>query len=417
MRLFGSLRPPPPLAGRGYLLWMGPAAGLLVAWVWGDRSAVWLAAGVVAGYAAELSALRVGERESEPANAAVAFFLAFGTLVAAIPFLAVGGLLPIREAVLAEFRTHHLLVVPLAAMAATTIHHAYARRRAGDRDDRRRDEQPDPSRRWLAIFGGIALVLVIATADGLFPAPYSIDFLYLGPVLLVTMAAGPRGGILVALLSAESRGISRGLSYDGDLTPLYTAFDSLLVGAGLGAAALLLTHIHRGQEREAAAARTDILTGLMNRKAFLERLESEIARAGRHQRPLSVAYLDLDGFKAINDTLGHAVGDEVLRIVAGVLSTAIRGEDVAARLGGDEFAILLPETDPDIAPRVVERVRREIEDRMHAFSWQVTCSVGLVTTTLPDTSVDVLLHRADQLMYEVKNSGKNALRQVFLGQV
>lgn len=405
------------LTARDWLLWLGPLTGLLVAWVWGDRSPTWLVFGTVLGYAAEFAALRVASRERTPGHAALAFFLAFATLIASIPFLAVGGLLSLRAAVVAGYEPPHLLIVPIAAVALALAHYDRATRAAGATEDRRHDPPQRRSHLWLAIFGTIALVLGVSVADSIMPAPYSIDFLYLIPVLVVTLAAGPRAGILVAIMSAESRGIVRGLSYDDHLLAGLATLDFILVAAGLIGAVLLVAHNQRAFERENSAARTDTLTGLMNRKAFLERLEGEVARAGRHQRPLSVAYIDLDGFKAVNDGFGHAVGDEVLRIVSGVLRTAIRGEDVPARLGGDEFAILLPETDPDIAPRVIERVRGEIEDRMHAFGWQVTCSVGLVTTTLPGTSVDTLLHRADQLMYEVKNDGKNALRQVFLEQV
>lgn len=402
-----------PTTPRDYILWMGPTTGLLAAWVWGDRSSAWLLAGLAIGYAAEFAALRVASREKSPGEAAIAFFVAFLTLITVVPFLAIGGLLSFRGAVVAAFAPYQLLLIPAAALMLAAAHHS--RTAAADtRAPRRHGKRPRRSDRWLWIFGATALVIALGAAHARVPAPYSLDFLYLLPVLLVTNAAGRQAGLLVAGLSAEARGIARGLSYDGPLDPGPTALDSLLIAAGLASAAILLARIQRGLEREHAAARTDALTGLMNRKAFLERLETEVSRAGRHDRPLSIAYLDLDGFKAVNDTFGHAAGDEVLRIVAGVLLASIRGEDVAARFGGDEFAILLPETDPDLAPRVIERVRSEVEDRMHAFSWQVTCSVGLVTSTQPDASVDTLLVRADELMYQVKHEGKNALRQVFI---
>src|SRR5689334_8696592 len=110
-----------------------------------------------------------------------------------------------------------------------------------------------------------------------------------------------------------------------------------------------------------ADATTDTLTGLANHRAFQERLRAEALRASRHDRSVALALVDVDHFKAVNDAGGHAVGDQVLRAVAGHLREHLRAEDLLARVGGDEFAVLLPEADAVAAAAALERARRAIE--------------------------------------------------------
>jgi len=109
-------------------------------------------------------------------------------------------------------------------------------------------------------------------------------------------------------------------------------------------------------------AHTDALTGLYNRRIFMQRLEEEIERVKRHNSTLSVLLFDLDHFKKVNDTYGHDVGDAVLQTVATTTSDVKRVTDVAARLGGEEFGVLLPETDQEGAVQVANRLRQSIED-------------------------------------------------------
>lgn len=395
---------------------VGPIVGLAAAWIWGDRSAGWLVTGALTGLAAELIGAVASEREAKPGSRVVAFFLTFQIVLAGIPFLVLSGLMEMRTEAYASFRVWQLALIPVAGLAATVVREKLRPVAAGERRAKPpREGEPRSYQRWLWVGAALAMLAMIAAADAITPSPYSLDFLYLLPTLLVAWKAGSRAGIMVAVLAAESRGIVRGFSYPGGLEPLLVGLDFAVLAAGLGAGAVALGGIGALLRREQSAARTDPLTGLHNRKAFLERVDQEVARTAREGGPISIAYLDLDGFKAVNDNHGHSVGDEVLRIVAGALKTTLRGDDFAARFGGDEFAVLLPDTDPELAPRVVERVRAEIEDRMHAFAWSVTCSVGMVTSTRPDPSTDDLLRQADDLMYEVKREGKNALRQVVVG--
>jgi diguanylate cyclase (GGDEF)-like protein len=155
-------------------------------------------------------------------------------------------------------------------------------------------------------------------------------------------------------------------------------------------------------------ARTDPLTGLPNRRAFLERVTDELARARRNATPVCLAYLDVDNFKHLNDQRGHAEGDEFLRHIAQAIKETIRATDVAARLGGDEFAVLFTEAkrtavDP-LAHRLLARVRA-LGDRYPGLD--LGASVGMAWFDAPPDDPELLLQRADRAMYEAKLAGKH----------
>jgi diguanylate cyclase (GGDEF)-like protein len=151
-------------------------------------------------------------------------------------------------------------------------------------------------------------------------------------------------------------------------------------------------------------AMLDYLTGLPNRPAMIEAIERAIVNQERHGESFSLLYMDLDGFKPLNDRLGHAVGDAVLREVAAAFQAVTRGEELAARLGGDEFALLVAGCEGVAAG---ERVRAELNTRMQSQGWQVTPSIGVVWVPHPPPSVEAALSAADALMYKAKASGKN----------
>jgi diguanylate cyclase (GGDEF)-like protein/PAS domain S-box-containing protein len=158
-------------------------------------------------------------------------------------------------------------------------------------------------------------------------------------------------------------------------------------------------------------AHTDFLTGLVNRGHFLELAAQELARVRRYRSPLSVAMLDLDHFKTINDTYGHGVGDKVLIELAEICRRTLRGPDVIGRIGGEEFAILLPETTGDQAYEVIERLRETIASTEipmeHGLPVHFTASIGITSVANSDTNIEVLLNRADQALYEAKRNGRN----------
>ena len=161
-------------------------------------------------------------------------------------------------------------------------------------------------------------------------------------------------------------------------------------------------------------ARTDPLTGLYNRRHFLELAEQELSRAKRYEKPLSMLMIDLDEFKAINDSNGHQTGDNVLRKIAEICRLTLREVDIIGRMGGEEFAILLPESDAAQAMEVAERLRLRIADATIPLEQQgelsCTASIGAATLDGADIDVDQLLNLADKGMYEAKRSGRNQVR-------
>lgn len=166
-------------------------------------------------------------------------------------------------------------------------------------------------------------------------------------------------------------------------------------------------------QRLEQSATTDALTALANRRAFEARLEQEIARAKRYHQPLSLLVLDLDHFKRINDTYGHAAGDEVLRRVASLVTGSIRQVDLAARYGGEELAVIVPMTPLKGAQVAAERLRRliadaqiEIADQSGTTSISVTVSIG-VATLCNGQGRDALFTSADQALYRAKETGRD----------
>ncbi|CAA7627131.1 sensor domain-containing diguanylate cyclase [Magnetospirillum sp. SS-4] len=157
-------------------------------------------------------------------------------------------------------------------------------------------------------------------------------------------------------------------------------------------------------------ATTDPLTGVGNRRHFLSIAEAELGKVHRHGRPLSVVTFDIDWFKQINDRFGHGVGDDVIKAVAGVCTGVSRDIDVVGRMGGEEFAILLPETDLAAAMEVARRLHERIGDIHIATDkgeLSVTASFGVTQVRPDDGDIDIALRRADQALYEAKETGRD----------
>jgi diguanylate cyclase (GGDEF)-like protein len=195
----------------------------------------------------------------------------------------------------------------------------------------------------------------------------------------------------------------------------YGSYDSILVGELRQAisssvkGALLTRALEEAKRKVEALAVTDPLTGLYNRRHLSVRLREEYARAKRHQRPLSVIMVDLDGFKRINDEYGHDEGDQVLKRVAGILRGKVRAVDTVARFGGDEFVIVLSEAPKEIAEKVGLRILNEMEGDLDVHG-VVSASLGIATNTFdgnPSTDEEQLIRQADHAMLSAKRSGKN----------
>ncbi len=162
------------------------------------------------------------------------------------------------------------------------------------------------------------------------------------------------------------------------------------------------------QLRDLAA--NDPLTGLMNRRTMDVVFLREFERSLRYGRPLSVMMVDIDHFKSINDTYGHATGDEVLKIMAGILKSKIRVHDMVARYGGEEFALILPETEEDGAFLLSQRLMNAI--RSYAFPTEkgelkLTASIGIAQWKEKNESLSGLIEKADQALYDAKRRGRD----------
>lgn len=168
--------------------------------------------------------------------------------------------------------------------------------------------------------------------------------------------------------------------------------------------------VYRQQINELAMM--DGLTGLANRRHFLERANESLSQAKRHGRQLSVLALDLDHFKSINDRHGHSGGDDALRFFAGVLSAQLREEDISGRIGGEEFGVILPDASPQTGMAVAERIRKAIEGapataRATTTTIPLTVSIGVASFPRSGETLEQLLHQADTLLYSAKNAGRN----------
>ena len=165
------------------------------------------------------------------------------------------------------------------------------------------------------------------------------------------------------------------------------------------------------QEQLQTLAATDELTSLINRRHFFEIAKTELARAARYSNPTSILMIDIDYFKHVNDTLGHAAGDLLLQKFAQHCLSLIRSQDCLSRLGGEEFALLLPETTLEQAWRLGERIRTSLEHTQFSVSpdttTNITCSIGAAQKLETDDTFEALLSRADAALYVAKNSGRN----------
>jgi diguanylate cyclase (GGDEF)-like protein len=260
------------------------------------------------------------------------------------------------------------------------------------------------------VAAGFVLVLVLWVIDYFTGPDFSFVVFYLFPVFLVTWFAGKNAGIAISLMSGLAWFVADVLTMTAE-THVSIPYLNLVTKLGFFLIVnLTVTSLRTSLERERELARTDYVTRVANSRFFAEIALQEIKRAGRYLHPFSVAYLDIDDFKAVNDRWGHSTGDKVLAAVAASIRSNIRETDAVARLGGDEFGLLLPETGYDAAEVVVQKVHQSLLSSMGRNGWHVTFSIGVVTFRTPPDSVDSMLKVADAFMYSVKRSGKNRIK-------
>jgi diguanylate cyclase (GGDEF)-like protein len=297
---------------------------------------------------------------------------------------------------------------------------------------RRRRPGLSETSRWerLFVMSLVSTALVWGVGGLLIMPPHSL----LHQVIVYFILMGIAGGA-VASYSAHASGASVSVGcvilpatvwfvLQDDLVLRTMAAGGLVyVGAAYRASRTLSSFLRRSfqlthelQGAYAAAeelARTDDLTGLKNRRAFYELGELTLGQAKRYGHPLCVVMLDIDRFKRINDTWGHAAGDEAIKAVAKAIRQTVRATDISGRVGGEEFAVLLPETTAEEAAAQAERLRQAIAGLcLHQAADEIpfTCSLGVAEGD-GESSLDRLMGRADQALYEAKVQGRNRVVQ------
>lgn len=259
---------------------------------------------------------------------------------------------------------------------------------------------------------GCALALLVALGALDYYTGYEISFagFYLAPITLVTWYLNKRAGLVIAILSAVVWSwvdVVAGQQYSH---PFIMYWNTLTRLAFYTVVLLLISQVKEKYEVAEQLALTDPLTGIANRRRFFLLTGMMLDSARRSGAPTTVAYVDIDGFKDINDHYGHHEGDEVLQRVARTMQHNARHADVVARLGGDEFVVLLPETDQAAARTVIARLQQALRAAVREQRYPLTFSIGVITYTAPPSSVTAMLQAADRLMYAVKRSGKNTVR-------
>lgn len=237
----------------------------------------------------------------------------------------------------------------------------------------------------------------------------AFSFFYLVPVGIATWYLGQREGYAMALLCSFVWAASNrlaGETYSHEIIRYWNT------GVRLGmffVVTEILGNLHISLMNEKALSRIDFLTGINNRREFYDRARQELLSSKRLGHPLTIAFMDLDSFKQVNDRLGHHAGDELLRAIAQTMLSTIRKTDVVARMGGDEFALLLQNVGQDGACHALKKIITVLVEKMKELNAPISFSMGAATLLAPMDSVDEAIRMADQLMYSAKALGKNEI--------
>ncbi len=249
---------------------------------------------------------------------------------------------------------------------------------------------------------GLVFTVLFGVLDIMAPIQYSFILLYIFPVALTTWFGRRSAGIAVSILCTAFWTYT---NPQVDMpSSIWNVLSTLIIFI---AVSVMLRKIRSMWENDIVLSRTDQLTGAMNRRAFDEIVEYEMLRLQRQNSPFSLAYLDLDNFKKVNDCFGHKKGDELLKAVVECISSNLRRTDVVARIGGDEFTIFFPATDQNSVKRVMVKLKEQLRLLSEKNNWPTTYSIGVITCTDTQCDLERLISLADKLMYEVKRSGKN----------
>jgi len=255
-------------------------------------------------------------------------------------------------------------------------------------------------------------VTIFTVGMDLFASKYfmAVTIFYLFPVVLVAWHTDKKIAIPVALINGVLEISIRYCYLLGEINH-YVLFWNIIIKCIVNTClVILVSKLVYSYKKEQILSRVDFLTGIPNWMAFSEILEREKQRAIRYKQNISLAYIDCDNFKKVNDEYGHQEGNKVLSLVASTMTNCIRKTDYAARIGGDEFAILLTEASPEDAKKVIKKVKDILIAEMKSNDFPVTFSMGVATFENPPESIDEMVKISDLLMNDVKSSTKNNIK-------
>jgi diguanylate cyclase (GGDEF)-like protein len=256
----------------------------------------------------------------------------------------------------------------------------------------------------------VVMIAFLGYLDYISGFEFSFSLFYLFPVTAAAWFVNRKSAIYLSFVSTVVWYISNLLAGQTYTQPVIGYWNAAVRLGFFIITALLLSRMKESLDREKELSRTDSITGLFNSRAFYQLADAELRRVKRYAHPYTLAYLDIDQFKNINDRFGHLVGDSVLKVIAGTLLENLRQTDLVARLGGDEFAILLPETDNEAARVTITKVQQVLNKAMTSHNWKTTFSIGVVTYHKYSLPIDAMIQKVDALMYKAKESGRNDIR-------
>lgn len=255
---------------------------------------------------------------------------------------------------------------------------------------------------------GIILSLTIFYIDyKIFGPDITFTLVYLLPIVGVCWYTGMGYAIFISFLCVAEWSVIKFHLYIMDKDFIIYIFNIVTKLFMYIFVIFLLTQLKKSLQKEKKLARMDHLTGAYNRHGFFELLELELYKMKRYSKPLTLAYLDIDDFKKINDRLGHSSGDKILIDFTKVIRKNIRESDIIARIGGDEFIILFPDMDYINAGIAIDKIKKTVCEMMENNSWGCSLSIGVGIFNGWDKSSDEMIQIVDQLMYKIKNGTKN----------
>lgn len=264
-----------------------------------------------------------------------------------------------------------------------------------------------PQNRLIVITGGI--ILILGYLDYLTGFELSFSFFYLIPITVTAWAFERKIGLASSVICALVWLTSNLLSGQHFSTLFVGVWNTMIRFGFYSVVTVLLSELHQLLETERVLANTDPLTGALNRRSFYTIVEKRMIFSEVNKRPYTLVFIDLDNFKTVNDSLGHAEGDKVLKSVVNTLQAQIRNSDLLARLGGDEFLLLLMDIDKTQAINIIQRLQSSLLNAMKTDNWPITFSIGVLTVLSVPDSTESLISLTDELMYKVKSKGKNAI--------